>query len=188
MKKVILNVHDGTDYVPVHPQTHASIVETDSERQFITAEEKAKITTIEETLTTHLEENASTTTKGHVQLSDATNSTSKTLGATANAVKKTYDLADGKYTKPSTGIPKTDLADTIQTDINKIPTLETNLTNHLSEYTGFDLKQDTNGKVSIDFSKRFFNIGDDGKPRYAPNGDGNCGASLGDKLYIWKVI
>lgn len=37
-----------------------------------------------------------TTAKGAVQLSDAVNSTSTTLAATANAVKKAYDLASGK--------------------------------------------------------------------------------------------
>ena len=39
---------------------------------------------------------ASTSQTGIVQLSDATNSTSTTLAATANAVKKAYDLANGK--------------------------------------------------------------------------------------------
>lgn len=39
---------------------------------------------------------ASTTVAGIVQLSDATNSTSTTQAATANAVKKAYDLANGK--------------------------------------------------------------------------------------------
>lgn len=38
----------------------------------------------------------STTAKGAVQLSDAVNSTSTALAATANAVKKAYDLATGK--------------------------------------------------------------------------------------------
>jgi len=40
---------------------------------------------------------ASTSAKGIVQLSDAVNSTSTTLAATANAVKKAYDLANGKW-------------------------------------------------------------------------------------------
>lgn len=39
---------------------------------------------------------ATTSAQGVVQLSDATNSTSTTLAATANAVKKAYDLANGK--------------------------------------------------------------------------------------------
>ena len=39
---------------------------------------------------------ATTTTEGVVQLNDATNSTSTTQAATANAVKKAYDLAAGK--------------------------------------------------------------------------------------------
>ncbi|NYQ74411.1 phage tail protein [Escherichia coli] len=43
-------------------------------------------------------EDASTTKKGIVQLSSATNSTSETLAATPKAVKAAYDLANGKYT------------------------------------------------------------------------------------------
>lgn len=43
--------------------------------------------------------NASTTVTGAVLLSDAVNSTSTELGATANAVKKAYDLANGKQNK-----------------------------------------------------------------------------------------
>ncbi|EOT2239031.1 tail fiber protein [Escherichia coli] len=41
---------------------------------------------------------ATLTSKGFVQLSSATNSTSKTLAATPKAVKAAYDLANGKYT------------------------------------------------------------------------------------------
>ncbi len=43
-------------------------------------------------------EDASTTKKGVVQLSSATNSTSEALAATPKAVKAAYDLAIGKYT------------------------------------------------------------------------------------------
>ncbi len=43
-------------------------------------------------------EDASTTKKGIVQLSSATNSTSKSLAATPKAVKAAYELANGKYT------------------------------------------------------------------------------------------
>lgn len=42
---------------------------------------------------------ASTSAYGVTKLSDATNSTSTALAATANAVKTTYDLADGKLEK-----------------------------------------------------------------------------------------
>ena len=45
--------------------------------------------------------NGSTSTKGVVQLSSATNSTSTSLAATASAVKAAYDLANGKQS-PST--------------------------------------------------------------------------------------
>ncbi|EKS1615560.1 tail fiber protein [Escherichia coli] len=41
---------------------------------------------------------ATLTSKGFVQLSSATNSTSETLAATPKAVKAAYDLANGKYT------------------------------------------------------------------------------------------
>ncbi|WP_279956619.1 phage tail protein, partial [Escherichia coli] len=43
-------------------------------------------------------QNATTTQKGIVQLSSATNSTSETLAATPKAVKAAYDLANAKYT------------------------------------------------------------------------------------------
>nr|WP_250186482.1 prophage tail fiber N-terminal domain-containing protein [Escherichia coli] len=43
-------------------------------------------------------EDASTTKKGVVQLSSATNSTSESLAATPKAVKAAYDLANAKYT------------------------------------------------------------------------------------------
>ncbi len=43
-------------------------------------------------------EDASTTKKGIVQLSSATNSTSESLAATPKAVKAAYDLTNGKYT------------------------------------------------------------------------------------------
>lgn len=44
----------------------------------------------------------STSAKGLVQLSSATNSTSTSLAATASAVKAAYDLADGKASKATT--------------------------------------------------------------------------------------
>jgi hypothetical protein len=42
-------------------------------------------------------QDASTSVKGAVQLSDSTSSTSTTLAATANAVKTTYDIANSAY-------------------------------------------------------------------------------------------
>lgn len=50
---------------------------------------------------------------GHVKLSDSTGSTSDVndgIAATPKAVKAAYDLANGKYTKPSGGIPDSDIA------------------------------------------------------------------------------
>lgn len=46
--------------------------------------------------------NASTSTKGVVKLSSATNSTSTSLAATASAVKAAYDLANGKQSPATT--------------------------------------------------------------------------------------
>lgn len=70
-------------------------------------------------LTTHVATDATTSKKGHVQLSDATNSTSIILAATANAVKKVWDLATSKYLKPVSGIPKSDFDNTVQTSLGK---------------------------------------------------------------------
>lgn len=47
---------------------------------------------------------------GITRLSTSTSSTSTTEAATPSAVKSAYDLANGKYTKPSGGIPASDLA------------------------------------------------------------------------------
>lgn len=63
---------------------------------------------------------AATTGKyGVTKLSSATNSTSTTLAATPSAVKSAYDLANGKYTKPSTGIPFGDFEEQVQGSIIK---------------------------------------------------------------------
>ena len=62
---------------------------------------------------------------GHLKLSDSTSSTSGTSGgiaATPSAVKSAYDLASGKYSKPSGGIPSTDLASAVQTSLGKADT------------------------------------------------------------------
>ena len=61
-----------------------------------------------------------TTTKGIVQLTNSTSSTSTTTAATPSSVKTAYDLANGKYTKPTNGIPATDLESSIQTTLNKV--------------------------------------------------------------------
>ena len=79
---------------------------------------------------------AATTSKyGVTKLSDATNSSSVVLAATANAVKKAYDLANGKgtYSKPSGGIPKSDLASAVQTSLGKA---DTALQSYTEQYTG----------------------------------------------------
>ena len=69
-----------------------------------TAETNAKAYT-----DTHEAKSASISAKGHVQLSDSVSSTSISLAATANAVKKAYDKADEKMDKSGgefTGITK----------------------------------------------------------------------------------
>ena len=53
---------------------------------------------------------ATTDFYGYTKLSNATDSNDATVAATASAVKSAYDLANGKYTKPSGGIPASDLA------------------------------------------------------------------------------
>lgn len=58
-----------------------------------------------------------TTTAGVVQLADSYTSTATDKAATPKAVKAAYDLANGKYAKPSGGIPKTDLATAVQTSL-----------------------------------------------------------------------
>lgn len=73
-------------------------------------------------------QSASTSQKGVVQLSDATNSTSTTLAATANAVKKAYDLANAakpkQTAKSSPTASGTDISfiDTLSQDANGVIT------------------------------------------------------------------
>ena len=67
-------------------------------------------------------QNGTTAQKGVVQLEDSYSSTSTTKAATPNAVKSAYDLANGKYTLPSGGIPKADLASAVQTSLGKADT------------------------------------------------------------------
>ncbi|KZE66999.1 hypothetical protein AWM68_19860 [Fictibacillus phosphorivorans] len=74
-----------------------------------------------------------TSAKGVVQLSSATNSTSTTVAATSSAVKTTYDLANGKYTKPASGIPKADLDTAVQASLGKADTAEGNAIAHADE-------------------------------------------------------
>lgn len=62
---------------------------------------------------------ATTTTKGITMLTDSISSTNTTSAATPNSVKQAYDLANGKYSKPGTGIPKTDLETAVQTSLGK---------------------------------------------------------------------
>lgn len=60
---------------------------------------------------------ATTAVYGVTKLSSAINSTDETTAATPKAVKSAYDLANAKYSKPSGGIPKTDLAKDVQNSL-----------------------------------------------------------------------
>lgn len=60
---------------------------------------------------------ASTSGAGITSLSSAHDSSAENVAATPKAVKDAYDLADGKYTLPDGGIPKTDLASGVQTSL-----------------------------------------------------------------------
>jgi Phage tail fibre repeat len=74
-----------------------------------------------------------TSAKGILQLTSATNSTSTGLAATASAVKTAYDLANGKYTKPALGIPKSDLDTSVQASLGNADTAEANAIAHADE-------------------------------------------------------
>jgi len=62
---------------------------------------------------------ATTSVSGVVQLTDSHSSNSTTTAATPKNVKEAYDLAEGKYTLPSGGIPKADLASAVQASLGK---------------------------------------------------------------------
>lgn len=82
---------------------------------------------------------ATTTQKGITQLSDDTNSTSTILAATANSVKKAWDLAIGKYSKPVGGIPKTDLIVAVQTSLGKADgSVQESVRNVANGFAGLD--------------------------------------------------
>ena len=81
---------------------------------------------------------ASTSVYGVTKLSTSTNSTSTTLAATASAVRSAYNLANGKYTKPSGGIPVSDLDAVTQTAINNAVTRDTFGELELIQIQGFE--------------------------------------------------
>lgn len=67
-------------------------------------------------------QSGTTSQKGLVQLEDSTSSTSVTKAATPNSVKSAYDLAAGKYSKPSGGIPSSDMDSAVQASLGKADT------------------------------------------------------------------
>lgn len=71
------------------------------------ADLQQEFATLQQELTTHTAEDASLTKKGHVQLSNATNSTSETTAPTSKALAVTYEglsgLMDGKYSSKKVG-------------------------------------------------------------------------------------
>jgi len=60
-----------------------------------------KVSEVAQALNEHLDDNASTSKKGHVQLTDSVSSTSTTTAATPNSVKQAYDKANAAL--PKTG-------------------------------------------------------------------------------------
>ncbi|HFW1776522.1 TPA: phage tail protein, partial [Salmonella enterica subsp. enterica serovar Virchow] len=70
----------------------------DSESETLAATPKAVKTAYDLANAKYTAQDATTTRKGIVQLSNATDSTSETLAATPKAVKVAYDLANAKYT------------------------------------------------------------------------------------------
>lgn len=62
-------------------------------------------------------QDGTTSQKGIVKLTDSVSSTSTDTAATPKNVKAAYDLANSKYTLPSGGIPKTDLASGVQSSL-----------------------------------------------------------------------
>ena len=81
---------------------------------------------------------ASTSAYGVTKLSTSTSSTSTTLAATASAVRSAYNLANGKYSKPSGGIPVSDLDAVAQTAINNAVTRDTFGELELIQIQGFE--------------------------------------------------
>ncbi len=54
--------------------------------------------------------------------------------------------------------------------------------------TSFRVESDANKNVFITFPNHFFHVDENGKVFYMQNGDGNAGASFGEKIYVWKVM
>ena len=75
---------------------------------------------------------ASLTQKGIVQLNDGVDSSSIDEAATANALRRTYDIANNKYSKPIAGIPYIDLSRTVQTSLDKADTALQSISNSVS--------------------------------------------------------
>ena len=93
--------------------------------------------------------NASRTVVGVVQLDDSHTSTSTTTAATPNAVKEAYDLANSKYTFPTGGIPKSDLASGVQSSLDKA---DSAIKGVIVDYT--QLTPDSDGAVTIPNASR----------------------------------
>jgi hypothetical protein len=68
-----------------------------------TGEVQTALESTNNTLNTHLSETATTTTKGHVQLYDGTDSTSASMAATAASVKTAMDRANEAFTYANNG-------------------------------------------------------------------------------------
>ena len=142
---------------------------------------------------------AATTGKyGVTKLSSATNSTSTTLAATPSAVKSAYDLANGKYTKPSTGIPFSDFEEQVQNSIIKAE--ESVQSVSMSVATGnvtagnfFKVNKDVNGNVSIQMIQNTLASGKIGIPyttdvkQYVDNAVANAGGGGNTSGIQWTA-
>lgn len=83
--------HSGHE-TPAGAQGKANAAETNAK-----AYTDQEVANVENDLATHKADDASTTTKGHVQLNDTVTSTSTTQAATANAVKTAYDKGNHSH-------------------------------------------------------------------------------------------
>ncbi|WP_170307971.1 tail fiber protein, partial [Paenibacillus dakarensis] len=139
------HVTGGTDVIPDAVTGGSSGLMTGTDAQFVRvngetkegAQEKADAAQqaaegyADEKIAAHSADNASLTTKGHVQLSNSVTSTSEALAATPKAVKTAMDRADAAFQSASDG--KTAIANAVNakgvtaSPADSFPTLATKI-------------------------------------------------------------
>jgi phage-related tail fiber protein len=93
-------VFNGTDLDTIHFTTKAELVAIkDTNDKFVATDTEGALLELKNAHDSHLAEDATTTKKGHVQLSTSTSSTSTVLAATPSAVKAAYDKANAALPK-----------------------------------------------------------------------------------------